>query len=138
MRRISEWIMKYKGLILYVAFGLLTTAINYVVYFPLFYIAGFSAVVSNIFSWIASVLFAFLTNKSLVFSSRNWSFLLVLHELTVFLGCRLLTGVIETVVLFVCVDFLGLNGAFWKLGLSFVIVVLNYFCSKLLVFRQNK
>ena len=137
MRKISNCFMKYKGMVLYCVFGLLTTAVNYLVYFPLIYAAGFSAVTSNILSWFAAVLFAFMSNKTLVFGSSDWTFRTVLKELCGFFGCRFLTGALETFVLFISVDLLNANAVTWKVGLSIFIVVLNYFSSKLLVFRKK-
>jgi putative flippase GtrA len=62
----------------------------------------------------------------------------VLPELTKFVGCRVGSGVLETAILFVTVDCLQLNGNVIKLIVSVLVVILNYFGSKLLVFRKEK
>ena len=128
---------KNRSMILYLLFGFLTTAVNYIVYFPLYYWAEQTATISNICAWIAAALFAFITNKSLVFSSKSWSFRVLLKEIFAFFSCRLLTGVMETLALFVFVDYLGMNSIIWKIAISFVVVIINYIGSKLFVFRQK-
>ena len=80
--------------------------------------------------------FAYLTNKPFVFRSHDWSAKTVVPELTKFVGCRLASGVMETVILFVTVDLLGWNGNLWKLVTSVLVVILNYLASKLLVFKK--
>ena len=60
----------------------------------------------------------------------------VIPELTKFVGCRIASGAMETVILFIAVDLLHWNGNVWKLLTSVLVVILNYFASKLLVFRK--
>ena len=88
-------------------------------------------------SWVVSVAFAFLTNKPFVFRSHDWSAKVVWPELVKFVGCRVGSGVMETVILFVTVDTLRWNGNIWKLVTSVLVVVVNYVGSKLLVFRNK-
>ena len=90
---------KYRDVISYLFFGVLTTLVNYFVYLPLFNILGFSATVSNSIAWAVAVAFAYLTNKPFVFRSNDWSFRTVLPELGKFVGCRIASGVMETVIL---------------------------------------
>ena len=98
---------------------------------------GISSAVSNVIAWIFAVAFAFLTNKPFVFQSHDWSFQVVIPELTKFLGCRIGSGVLETAILFFTVDLLGWNGNLLKLITSILVVILNYFSSKLLVFTKK-
>lgn len=128
-------VRKHWDILAYLFFGVLTTAVNYVVYLPCYNLLGLSAAVSNAIAWVAAVAFAYLTNKPFVFKSHDWSLGTVIPELTKFLGCRLGSGFAETAILFVTVDLLGWNGNLWKLLTSVLVVILNYAASKLLVFR---
>ena len=56
--------------ILYVVFGVLTTAINIGLCGLMTQVLHWDTVLSNVLGWIVSVLFAFVTNKILVF--RIW------------------------------------------------------------------
>ena len=70
---LSRAFEKYKGAIIYLFFGALTTVVNYLVYFPCYNLLGLSAAVSSILAWVVAVAFAFVTNKPFVFKSRDWS-----------------------------------------------------------------
>ena len=135
MRKLLE---KYWDILTYLFFGVLTTAVNYLVYLPCFNLLGWSASLSNVFAWIVAVAFAFLTNKPFVFKSRDWSWNVVWPEFCKFVGCRVGSGVLETAILLVAVDWLGLNGNVWKLITAVLVIVLNYIGSKFLVFNDKK
>lgn len=137
MKRIRELIQKNRDILLYLVFGVLTTLVNYIVYFPCCYM-GIPASVSNILAWVVSVLFAYVTNKPFVFRSKDWSMKTVVPEAARFFGCRIGSGALESAILFVTVDLLRWNSAVWKIFTSVLVVVLNYVGSKLLVFRKKK
>lgn len=128
---------KHRDILVYLVFGVLTTLVNYAVYLPLYNFCGFSAGVCNVIAWVAAVIFAFLTNKPFVFQSHDWSFKTVMSELAGFTACRVGSGALETGILLIFVDWLGFDGNVWKLITSVLVVILNYFGSKLLVFRKK-
>lgn len=132
----KKLIEKYWDILSYLIFGVLTTVVNYVVYLPCYNLLGLSAAVSNAIAWVFAVAFAYLTNKPFVFKSHDWSMKTVLPELTKFVACRIGSGVMETAILLVCVDWLGWDGNAMKLITSVLVVVVNYVGSKLLVFRK--
>lgn len=138
LKRIRELIVRHYDVLAYLFFGGLTTAVNYVVYLPCYNLLGLSAAVSNVIAWVAAVAFAFLTNKPFVFMSHDWSPEVMLPELTKFVGCRIGSGLLETAIIFLTVDCLAWNGNWMKLLTSVLVVILNYFGSKLLVFRKKK
>lgn len=124
-----------KQTILYLVFGILTTAVNYAVYFPLHDLAGFSAAVSNLVAWAAAVVFAYVTNKLSVFESKSWKLNTVLGEMGKFVASRLISGLLETVLLLVTVDLLGLSSLVMKLLAAVGVIIFNYLASKLYVFK---
>ena len=136
MKKIMDLLKKHQEIISYLFFGGLTTLVNYAVFTPLHYRAGFSATLSNAIAWVAAVAFAYLTNKPFVFKSYDWSAKKVVPELMKFAGCRVGSGVVETAIIFVTVDCLLWNGNIMKLITSVLVVILNYVASKLLVFRK--
>lgn len=131
-------IKRYYDVLVYLVFGVLTTVVNYLVYLPCYNLLHLSAALSNGIAWCFAVAFAYLTNKPFVFKSHDWSRGTVVPELIKFVGCRLGSGVAETLILFVFVDLLSFNGNIWKLITSVLVVVLNYFASKFLVFEKEK
>lgn len=136
MEDLKTLLRKYREPVVYLVFGALTTAVNYIVYLPCYNFLGLSAGISNVIAWVVAVAFAFLTNKPFVFQSYDWSAKTVLPELSKFVGTRIGSGFLETAILFLAVDAAGMNGNVWKLLTSVGVVVLNYIGSKLLVFRK--
>lgn len=133
-----DFIRKYWDIISYLFFGVLTTLVNYFIYFPLYNWLRLSATVSNLIAWIFSVAFAYLTNKPFVFKSRDWSKETVIPELTKFVGCRLGSGALETAIIWLTVDMLQWNGNLMKILISVLVVALNYVGSKWLVFAKKE
>lgn len=137
LQKIRALVTKYWDILTYLIFGVLTTVVNYLVYLPAYNILGLSASVSNVISWVAAVAFAYLTNKPFVFRSHDWSMKTVVPELTKFVSCRVASGAAETLILLITVDILNWNGNIWKLVTQVMVVILNYFASKLVVFRKR-
>ncbi len=133
MKRLLQ---KYGDVLSYLFFGALTTLVNYLIYLPCYNWLHWSAGFSNAVAWVGAVAFAFLTNKPFVFKSHDWSWKVLWTELTKFLGCRIGSGVLETAIIFLTVDVLAWNGNVLKIITSVMVVILNYFGSKLLVFRK--
>lgn len=134
MKKLLE---KYWDVLTYLFFGVLTTVVNYLIYLPCYNLLHWSAGVSNVLAWIVAVAFAFLTNKPFVFKSKDWSAKVVWPELTKFVGCRVGSGLLETVILLITVDLLHWNGNVWKLVTAILVIILNYIGSKLLVFKKK-
>ena len=137
MKKLRALLERYYDVISYLFFGGLTTVVNYLVYLPCYNWWGISSSVSNMIAWVAAVAFAFLTNKPFVFKSHDWSAKVVWPELTKFVGCRIGSGILETLFLLVTVDILHWNGNWMKLITSVLVVILNYFGSKFLVFTKK-
>lgn len=121
-----------RELILYVIFGVLTTVVNFVVYFFFARLLGVNYIVSNILAWFFSVLFAYVTNRIWVFESKNTN---ILTEISLFFGGRIFSGVVDTGLLYLFVDILSLNDFISKLIIQVIVVILNYVFSKLIVFK---
>ncbi len=137
MKKILKLIEKHWDMVAYLVFGVLTTAVNYLVYLPLYNWVGLSAAVSNAIAWVFAVAFAFLTNKPFVFKSHDWSLKTVMPELGKFLGCRIGSGLMESAIILLTVDMMRFDGNVMKLVTSVLVVILNYVGSKLLVFRKK-
>ncbi len=129
--------LRYQELISYVFWGGMTTVVNYAAYFLCTDVFHIHYLASNVIAWAAAVAFAFLVNKLLVFQSKSWARSTVFRELWQFLSARILSGVLETAVLWIFVDFLHFSDDFVKIAASVLVVVLNYALSKWIIFRKN-
>ncbi len=123
----------------YVICGVLTTAVNYVVYFlmPRFESRGFDIVLATCVSWAFAVIFAFAVNKAFVFDSPSWDRKTLLREFVPFLTCRLLSLAFDALFMYVTVGVLRLNEPLFKILSSVFVLLANYFASKFLIFRKK-
>ena len=134
---IRKLINRYWDVVSYLFFGALTTLVNFLVYFPLYNWFQVSATISNMIAWVFAVAFAYLTNKPFVFKSYDWSKETVIPELLKFVSCRIGSGALETVVIWITVDMLMWDGNIMKVIVSVLVVILNYIGSKWLVFKKH-
>lgn len=135
--KIEMLLKKYRSQLIYLVFGVLTTVVNYLIYFPCDRLLH-TAWLSNSIAWVFAVLFAYVTNKPFAFESHDWSMKTVAPEFIKFVGTRVASLGVENLILLVTVDLLGWNRIGWKLFASVLVVILNYVGSKLLVFRKEK
>ncbi|MBE6992381.1 MAG: GtrA family protein [Ruminococcaceae bacterium] len=119
-----------RELISYLIFGVLTTVVSMVTFW--FACKAMHYLIAEIISWIFAVTFAFFTNRMFVFQSRGKG---ILRQMAVFYTARLFSLGVEELGLFVLIDCVGFDEMISKLVLQFVVVVLNYVLSKLVVFR---
>ena len=126
----------YKPIIVYSFFGVLTTIINTITYIVLFNILQMANIPSNFIAWVFAVAFAFITNKIWVFESRDFSPVVIKRECIKFTGCRIGTGLLDMIIMFVGVDVMGGNSLVYKIISNIIVIVCNYIASKLVVFKK--
>lgn len=155
-----EKLLQYE-IMSYLVFGVLTTVVNFAVTWILARIVGDdyeTAVMFNIgtfpfrwiyviqaVSWIAAVIFSFITNKLLVFESSSWKIGLFIKEFSSFVGARIFTFIVfEEILVTVITDILHAgdgesNLYFWvaKGLVAVLVVIFNYIASKLVIFRKK-
>ena len=152
MNTIKNLIIKYKELIIYGIFGVGTTLVNFLTYklFNVLLVVEYY-LVSNVIAWFVSVIFAYVTNKLFVFESKSWKLKVVAKEVPSFFAARIFSFLVEEAGLFLLVDALGMKNfgvdilgfhvsgnMISKVILAVIVVVLNYFFSKFVVFRKKK
>lgn len=136
MNKIMELIKKYKSLIIYGIFGVLTTAVNIVCYMVCRKLVHYQ--VASVIAWVVSVLFAFVTNRKWVFNSKEDTVSGVMTELAKFASGRIITQLIDMAILAVFVEVFRYNDAVVKLCANVLVIVLNYIFSKFFVFKTEK
>ncbi|MDO4788656.1 MAG: GtrA family protein [Johnsonella sp.] len=122
--------------LLYLVFGVLTTAVDWLVYMLLIR-ADMAKFIANILAWIAAVIFAFITNKLLVFQSMDRDLLTLLREGAAFVLSRLYTGLFSWGGFYIFVNKLGFHHIAVKALLSVFVIIFNYVLSKLFIFRKK-
>jgi len=135
---IIDILKKYKELILYVVFGVLTTLVNIVAFIVSYRLIGCSVLFSNIIAWLLSVLFAYITNRIFVFSSENSGAKAICKEIFSFFIGRIGTGVLDTFLMYITVDVLLLDDLAMKIIVNVIVVVLNFVLSKFIIFKKKE
>lgn len=129
-----------KELIAYGIVGALTTLVNWAVSYLVNDIIGCPfTVVTNSTAWIAAVTFAYIANNIWVFRLGYEGIKKELIKMGKFTVGRLATYVIEVGGMFLLVDVSAFP--YWpvKIGISVLVILLNYIFSKLFVFiRKTK
>ena len=145
LQKIKDLWAKHREVLMYLIFGGLTTVVDWVVSYLLYFLWG-SAIeetailihVANTIAWAAAVTFAYVTNRIWVFESTRKGFLPVLGEFASFAGGRVLTLLLQEAMFVVFFHWLGISEFIVKIIAAVLVVIANYFISKLLVFKKNK
>ena len=87
---------------------------------------------------IASILFAYVTNRIWVFESKARGLVPILGEMVRFFGCRAFSFVLDLACMRIGVGVLGINDKVMKLLSNVIVIIVNYVFSKVFVFRKPK
>ncbi len=142
MKTILDLIKKYKQTLLYLIFGVATTAVNLATYTVFVELLNVEMTVSNAIAWVVGVLFAFVTNRRYVFESKERGTAAVFRQLLSFTAGRAVSGVIEIALptllfnLGLTAELFGVEGSVAKLSVSVIVIILNYVFSRFIVFRK--
>ena len=128
---------KYKDIVPYAIFGILTTIINIVVYLFFAHILKKEIMLSTLAAWFFSVLFAYVTNRKWVFHSGILKFSNIIREAVAFFICRLATGMADILIMFVFVNIFHFNDLFIKIISNIAVIILNYVASKWIIFNHK-
>ena len=129
----------------YLIAGVLATIVSWVTY-PIFAMYVFSflpdtwrILIGNAASWLVTVIFAYVTNRSFVFHSEKTGFKDVATEFIQFVAARLFSFGVEEVLMVLLVQIMGINEILVKYVIvSIIVIVLNYILSKLWIFKDKK
>ena len=136
IKKIWDKVMN-REVISYLIFGVLTTLVNWVVYAAMVKV-HVDYRIATAAAWAVSVLFAFIVNKIFVFQSYNLRPAYVMKEITSFVACRAVSGVMEMVFMIVMVSWIHMDEYISKIAVSVIVVIVNYVFSKLFIFRKSE
>lgn len=126
---------RVRQLISYGFWGVATTLVNIAVY-ALCRAPGLPVTVSTAIAWVASVAFAFVTNRRFVFASTS-SGTGIVRECALFFASRLFSGLVDVALMFLLVSLMALPELPCKVASNAVVIALNYILSLFLVFRAK-
>lgn len=126
----------------YLVFGVLSTLVNIVTAALTYYVVFASLPeqgkvnLSTIIAILAAWIFAYVTNKLYVFDSRKDTIKELLQEILSFVGCRIVTAIIEVIFMNIFVTHLQFNYMFMKIISNAIVIILNFIFSKLWIFKK--
>lgn len=149
MEKIKALIKKYYEGLSYLFFGGVATLLNLVLFalFQAVFGTDFATGAGNVLDNAICILFAYWTNRTFVFRSKNtgkaaWA------EFGQFVSCRIFTMVLDQMIIWLGVTilaphvaFAAANGELWAMGVKLfsqvIVIVSNYVFSKLLIFKKK-
>ena len=152
MNKVKQLYLKHKEIIDYFIFGVLTTVINLITFYLLEWLFGtkYSYLYNNVIAWVVSVIFAYVTNKLIVFKSQSWESKVIVKEASEFVGARVFSLAVEEAGLWLLIDLLKFGdfsknifgftltgGLIAKVIMAVIVVVLNYIFSKFIIFKNK-
>ena len=132
LKPLYEW---KRSFWIYCFLGFVSVVCNYIFTIVLKDSFNLYGSVANLFSWLLSTFISFVLFRYFYFDRTNNSFI---NELLKFASARLFTLGFETLTIFVFVDKLNFDIRIIKAILIPVTAILNYFISKLFVFKDKK
>ena len=132
MRRLLN---KYKTQIKYLIFGVLTTVVDFAISLLLYKFVNHH--IANITAWGGAVIFAYVVNKIFVFESKRIGVRALTAEFGAFVGSRVFSLLLQEGIFLIAVDIMTLDKTLTKIGAAVVVVITNYFLSKM-IFAKKK
>ena len=143
-----------REIMLYLVFGILTTLVNLLVYGGLILlvppkqvlaarILWFSAplywlYIASVSAWVVAVSFAYVGNKLFVFKSKGLARRQLVQEALSFFGARVLSLLLfDLAGLSLLIEVFGMNEFAAKVVMNILVILFNYFASKLVIFKKK-
>ena len=128
---------KYKSVVAYLSWGVVTTILSIAVFMGCIAI-GWNYQIGNVLGWIAAVSVAYITNKLWVFYSPFLGAKETLSEVGRFFFYRIVTLIMDVVITYIGISLLKWDAFLVKVLDNVIIIAFNYVFSKLLIFNKGK
>ena len=122
-------------IILYGIVGGITTLINIIAYWACTRVLYLPVVASTVIAWIVALIFAYWANRKFVFHSTVNTFSGIIKEASEFVGFRIITGLLDVIIMYLFVDVFGFYDVIVKTVSNIIVIILNYIASKIIVFK---
>lgn len=136
MKKIIYIYNKNKQIINYLFAGIATTIFSFLSYYLFSRLVFQDYKLANIFSWIFTVLFAYILNKCFVFNTKSYCRKATFIEMMDFFRFRIVTLLIDMTSMMFLIEVLNLNDLISKALVQIIILFLNYVFSKHFVFKK--
>lgn len=126
-----------KEVILYIIFGVFTTIVNIATFYVLTHIANIKENVANIIAIVTAVIFAYITNRKLVFNSTAKGTKEIIAEIFKFFSARFFTMLVEFFGFMLMFDVMHIPNMISKVVVTVLVIILNFFLSKFFAFKNK-
>ncbi len=139
MEKVKELIKKVctREVILYIIFGILTTLVNIIVSYILNKFLKIEGNLASTIGIIVSILFAYVTNRKMVFNSTATGFKMRIIEFGKFILGRAFTMVVEMLGFYILYTVCSLQMLIAKCIITIIVIILNFFISKFFAFKNK-
>lgn len=127
-----------KEILFYGIFGVLTTIVNIGTFYIMTSLLHIEENISNLIAISLAVLFAYFTNKNLVFHSTANEFGEKVVEFCRFILGRLFTMAIEYIGCALLFKYAPIPSIVSKCLITVIVIILNFFISKFFAFKKGK
>ncbi|HJE26568.1 MULTISPECIES: GtrA family protein [Limosilactobacillus] len=142
MTKLVALFNRYRSVIAYLFWGVVTTVVNIVVFQFLSSGVHWNYQLANVIAWFLSVLVAYFTNKVWVFGSHYSTVKAFLKEFFWFYFYRGLTLIMDVIIMYVGISLLKFDSPLQQLIVKIIdnviVVIANYIFSKWLIFHDNR
>ena len=135
-KKLMNLYQKNKEIVNYLVVGVFGTVIS-IASFAILMNVGIETVLSNVISWIITVIVMYVMNRYFVFVKHAKGFSAILREIISFVSARIFTLLLETLIVWLGIDVMHLNAIIIKTFAQILVIVLNYVFSKLFIFRNT-
>jgi len=118
----------------YILWGLIGVAINFAVFYAMYHLVGLEYQIANGIAWVIAVQVSFWVDRWKVYDHHSNH---VYREMGKFYGTRIVTYIVETVILWLLLSVLGSSAVLAKILGQVGAITGNFFFSKLYVFRKK-
>ena len=122
----------------YVIAGGCTTLVNLIAFFLLRNFTQLGRNTCNVIAIILAIAFAYVINKFFVFRSKTANWYEGISEMVTFVGARIVSMAVEVLGFAILCDSFRMYELAAKLVVQFVVLVVNYLFSNLLVFNKKR
>lgn len=117
---------------LFFIWGVITVAFNVTLFKILFSVMGINYQLANLIDWFFTVLFSFIVNRKFVFKSASKN---IIKELIPFFGTRVLSFMVELLLLWFFLAELSIDPVLSKLLGHTIALIINYYLSKFIFMK---
>lgn len=126
-----------KETILYIIFGILTTLVNILTSTVLLEVFKIEGNLASTIGIITSIIFAYFTNRKMVFNSKAIGFKENFFEFIKFILGRVFTMILEICGVYLLYTVIGIQYVISKLVMTVIVIIVNFFISKFFAFKNT-